>query len=75
MSAKSHKTYRSEITLDSEISELRKIFQSVEDKRTSNASHKLDDILMCGYSLFSLKCTSLLDFEQQTAAISALTIL
>ena len=46
MSAKSHKTYRSEITLDSEILELRKIFKGVEDKRASNASHKLDDILM-----------------------------
>ena len=66
MSAKSHKTYRSEITMDSEISELRKIFQGVEDKRASNASHKLDDILMCGYAIFSLKYTSLLDFEQQT---------
>lgn len=66
MSAKSHKTYRSEITLDSEISELRKTFQGVADKRASNASHKLDDILMCGYSMFSLKYTSLLDFEQQT---------
>ena len=66
MSAKSHKTYRSEITLDGEISELRKIFQGVEDKRASNTSHKLDDILMSGYSMFSLKYTSLLDFEQQT---------
>ena len=66
MSAKSNKTYRSEITLDSEISALRKIFQDVEDKRASNASHKLDDILMCGYSMFSLKYSSLLDFEQQT---------
>ena len=42
MSAKSHKTYRSEITLDSEISALRKIFQGVEDKRASNASHKVE---------------------------------
>lgn len=66
MSAKSHKTYRSEITMDNEISDLRKIFQGVKDKRASNASHKLDDILMCGYSMFSLKYTSLLDFEQQT---------
>jgi hypothetical protein len=66
MGAKSHTTYRNEITLDNEISDLRKIFERVEDKRASNASHKLDDILMCGYSMFSLKYTSLLDFEQQT---------
>jgi Transposase DDE domain len=66
MSTKSHKTYRKEITLDKEISELRTIFQGVEDNRASNASHKLDDILMCGYAMFSLKYTSLLDFEQQT---------
>jgi Transposase DDE domain len=66
MSAKSHKTYRSEITFDSEISHLRNIFQGVEDSRAANTSHKLDDILMCGYSMFALKYTSLLDFEQQT---------
>ena len=66
MGAKSHQSYRSEINLDNEISALRKIFQGVVDKRASNASHKLDDILMCGYSMFSLKYTSLLDFEQQT---------
>ncbi len=66
MSAKSHKTYRKEITMDSEISNLRTIFQGVEDKRASNASHKLDDILMSGYAMFSLKYPSMLDFEQQT---------
>jgi Transposase DDE domain len=66
MSAKSYKTYRREVTLDNEISTLRTIFQTVKDKRASNTSHSLDDILMCGYALFSLKYTSLLDFEQQT---------
>lgn len=66
MGAKSHNSYRNEITLDNEISNLRQIFQSVSDKRASNASHKLDDILMSGYAMFSLKYTSILDFEQQT---------
>ncbi len=66
MNIQNHKTYRSEVTLDNEISTLRKIFQSVKDKRAFNVSHNLDDILMCGYALFSLKYTSLLDFEQQT---------
>ena len=66
MSAKSHKTYRSEISLDNEISALRTTFQGVEDKRASNASHKLEDILMSGYAMFSLKYTSLLEFDQQT---------
>jgi hypothetical protein len=52
MGAKSYKTYRSEISMDSEISILRKIFQGVEDKRAFNASHKLDDIPM-GYHIVS----------------------
>ena len=52
--------------MDGEIASLRKSFQTVKDKRTSNASHKLDDILMSGYAIFTLKYPSILNFEQQS---------
>lgn len=65
MGAKSKEQYRSEINLDSELVKLRTIFEGVKDKRALNASHKLSDILMSGYAMFSLKHSSLHDFEQQ----------
>jgi hypothetical protein len=65
MSAKSKEQYRKEINLDTEIVKLRSIFEEVKDKRAKNASHKLSDILMSGYAMFSLKYSSLHDFEQQ----------
>ena len=68
MGAKSHSFYRKSINMDSEIAQLRVLFQSVSDTRANNASHKLDDILMCGYALFSLKHPSLLDFMEQSKA-------
>lgn len=52
--------------MDGQISALRQLFEGVEDKRASNAKHRLSDILMSGFAMFSLKYTSLLDFEQQT---------
>ena len=52
--------------MDSEIASLRKLFQTVKDKRASNTSHKLDDILMSGYAIFALKYPSILNFEQQS---------
>lgn len=52
--------------MDGEIASLRKLFQTVKDKRASNASHKLDDILMSGYAIFALKYPSILNFEQQS---------
>ena len=41
------------------------LFSEVKDKRASNSSHKLKDILMSGYAMFSLKHPSLLSFEKQ----------
>ena len=49
MGAKSYESYRSSINMDGEITSLRKLFEKVEDKRASNASHKLEDILMSGF--------------------------
>ena len=66
MSGKSKKQYRAEISMDSEISKIRLVFDQVEDKRSSNVSHQLSDILMSGYAMFSLKSPSLLSFETQT---------
>jgi hypothetical protein len=65
MSAKSKNQYRSAITLDGEIAVLREEFKLVKDNRAKNASHKMSDILMSGFAMFSLKYSSLLDFEQQ----------
>lgn len=66
MSAKSKEQYRKEINLDAEIVKLRVIFEGIKDKRANNTSHKLSDILMSGFAMFSLKHPSLLDFQQQS---------
>lgn len=65
MRAKSKEQYRKAINLDAEIVKLRKTFEGVKDKRAKNTSHKLSDILMSGFAMFSLKHPSLHDFEQQ----------
>lgn len=51
--------------MDSEIKKLKNLFENVEDKRASNSSHKLKDILMGGYAMFSLKHPSLNSFKEQ----------
>ena len=57
---------RKQISMDRELSELRTLFETIEDKRAKNASHKLSDIFMSGFAMFSLKHGSLLEFSQQT---------
>jgi hypothetical protein len=71
MSRTSYAANRKAISMDDEILKLRAVFNQVEDKRASNACHKLPDILMSGYAMFSLKCPSLLNFEQQTVVEKA----
>ncbi len=71
MSRTSYTANRKAINMDNEIKKLREIFNQVEDIRASNACHKLPDILMSGYAMFSLKCPSLLNFEQQTVVEKA----
>lgn len=51
--------------MDGEIKSLQTVFANVEDKRGSNSCHKLPDILMSGFAMFSLKYASLLDFDKQ----------
>jgi Transposase DDE domain len=67
MGKKSKQSHRPSISMDSEIESLRTIFEQVVDNRSKNASHKLSDILMSGFAMFSLKYKSLLSFEHQTA--------
>jgi hypothetical protein len=55
---------RNPISMNREISELRTLFDTVEDKRAKNTSHKLSDIFMSGFAMFSLKHGSLLEFNQ-----------
>jgi hypothetical protein len=71
MSRTSYRANRKAISMDNEITKLRDVFNQVEDKRASNACHKLPDILMSAYAMFSLKCPSLLNFEQQTVVEKA----
>ena len=66
MGRKSFQRHRSLVNMDSEIGLLRGLFESVADKRASNTVHKLSDILMSGFAMFSLKYLSVLEFEQQT---------
>ena len=51
---------------DTLIAQLRKKFTTITDTRASNSSFSLNDILMCGYAMFSLKYSSLLQFETRT---------
>ncbi|MFK7950007.1 MAG: hypothetical protein AB8G11_20625, partial [Saprospiraceae bacterium] len=60
-----YQSVRSRISMDVEISKLVALFGEVKDKRARNSSHKLKDILMSGYAMFSLKHPSLLSFEKQ----------
>jgi Transposase DDE domain len=66
MGRKSYISIRSEVGMDKEISELRTLFEELSDNRAKNATHKLSDVFMSGFAMFSLKYSSLLDFEQQT---------
>lgn len=66
MNSKIINNYRSGVNLDNEILSLRREFETITDKRAKNVSHKLPDLLMSGFAMFSLKCPSLLSFENRT---------
>ena len=65
MNVRSYQSERETISMDGEIKSLQSIFEQVKDKHGSNARHKLSDILMSGFAIFSLKYPSLLDFDKQ----------
>lgn len=62
---RSYEKVRAGISMDGEISKLRELFDTVKDNRGKNSRHKLSDILMSGYAMFSLKYPSLLSFDEQ----------
>lgn len=53
------------VSMDVEIKKLQVLFSGVPDSRASNSCHRLEDVLMGGYAMFSLKHPSLLSFEKQ----------
>ena len=61
----SYKTLQESISVDSLIVNLRSCFDSFADKRAKNSSVSSIDILMSAYAIFSLKYSSLLQFEMQ----------
>ncbi len=67
MARTSYQTVRESVTMDGELEKIHKMFKNIPDNRASNVVHKLNDIMMSGLAMFSLKYSSLLDFDQQTA--------
>lgn len=63
---KKYESLRESLSMDEMVGKLRKEFQKIPDHRAGNASYQLDDVLMSGFAMFSLKHPSLLDFEQQS---------
>jgi len=63
---KSYAQLRESTTYDALVKELRRDFEKIPDHRAANVVHKLPNILMSGYAIFTLKYPSLLCFEQQT---------
>lgn len=61
----SYKTLQESLSIDSLIENLRSCFDNFADKRAKNSSISLTDILMSAYAIFSLKYSSLLQFEMQ----------
>ena len=59
----SYKILQESLNVDTLIVNLRSRFDSFADKRAKNSSVSLTDILMSAYAIFSLKYSSLLQFE------------
>jgi hypothetical protein len=54
------------LSLDSQIAQLRRWFETFTDKRARNTRYALADVLLSAYAMFALKYPSLLSFETQT---------
>lgn len=50
------------LTIDKLLRFSKREFSKIADKRSSNKSYELGDILQCGLAIFHLKCPSLLEF-------------
>lgn len=57
---------RTKINYDDLVTILREAFQKIPDHRAANIVHRLPDILMSAFAIFSLKYPSILCFEQQS---------
>ena len=56
---------RKHLNADSLIKRLRDCFEGIPDHRAKNVKFSLPDVLMSGYAMFSLKCSSLLKFDNK----------
>jgi len=57
---------RKKITYDSLVKELRSFFATLDDPRNRSITYSFVDFLMSGFAMFSLKYSSLLQFENQS---------
>lgn len=55
---------RKHLCADSLIKQLKNCFDKIPDHRAKNIKFSISDILMSGYAMFSLKCDSLLQFDE-----------
>jgi len=65
---------RKHLSADALFSGVRSLFATIPDDRRNEAAITLTDALMAGFAMFSLKCPSLLDFDQQRAEGNLRTI-
>jgi hypothetical protein len=63
---KDKKKLSESLTMDYLVGQVRNFYAHLSDHRAKNVKFKLVDVLMSGYAMFSQKCASLLEFEQQT---------
>ena len=61
-------TLRKHLNADALFHNMRKGFANIEDTRTGNGKHSLTDALMSGFAMFSLKDSSLLEFDERRSA-------
>ena len=67
----SYKILQESLNVDTLIVNLRSRFDRFKDKRGKNSSVSLTDILMSAYAIFSLKYSSLLQFEMQNPGVES----
>jgi hypothetical protein len=68
---KNKQQLQSEVTLDKLVADIRIKFEQIADPRRGNTRYSLPDVLMSGLAMFSLKQSSLLEFDTQTTAARA----
>ncbi len=56
---------RKHLSADPMIKQLKNCFEKIPDHRAKNITFPLSDVLLSGYAVFSLKCKSLLQFDEK----------